>query len=317
MKEMPLVSVVIPAYNAEDTIKECVASVCSQSYQNIEILIINDGSTDMTQMILDSISQRDSRIIVRQIENQGVSNARNTGIGNSRGEYVTFVDSDDIISYDYVAVLVNNMIEYDVDMSSVGMVKSSTYSDMLFSDNDTIVYRGEEVYEELFNSYEGFVCGKLYKTYLIVSNDINFEQDIKMCEDLVFNIRYLLCCKTVSFNPGKKYYYRQSSNSTINRLDSIVWFDSLCAYKIAIKLLEEHKNAQIEAIANLGMHTCEGIYRVKYARTLDDEIKILISDCTRIVKKRFLNFSFEKKIKIILFRMFPRAVMWYRRRGIK
>jgi glycosyltransferase involved in cell wall biosynthesis len=105
-KNLPLVSVVVPAYNVEKYIYECIKSILNQNYENIEIIIVDDGSTDNTGVIVDELALKDSRVIAIHQNNKGVSAARNRGMDMANGEFIVFVDSDDWISSDHVAYFV-------------------------------------------------------------------------------------------------------------------------------------------------------------------------------------------------------------------
>ena len=117
MKENPLVTIVVPMYNVEKYIEKCINSLLNQTYQNIEIIIINDGTKDNSLAIAERKAKEDRRIKIISQPNQGLSAARNTGIDNASGDYICFVDSDDFIHTDYVKLLLECILENDVDIS--------------------------------------------------------------------------------------------------------------------------------------------------------------------------------------------------------
>ena len=116
----PLISVIIPAYNAEKTIRDCLNAVCSQTYRELEIIVINDGSTDNTAAILDEFRLADSRINAISQCNGGVSSARNTGLLNASGDYIAFVDSDDIAESQMIEILYDGIVSSHSDISICG-----------------------------------------------------------------------------------------------------------------------------------------------------------------------------------------------------
>lgn len=137
-----LVTVIIPAYNTEETIVKCVNSVRRQSYLNIEVLIINDGSTDKTLENLEMLSSIDSRIKIISTTNKGISSARNTGILHSKGSHVCFIDSDDCVDEDYVAYLVGLIKKYNVRMASCQhrvIINGKVKSDMSLSGESSVL----------------------------------------------------------------------------------------------------------------------------------------------------------------------------------
>ena len=117
MNKQPLISVIIPVYNLENYIEKCLDSVLSQTYKNLEILVVDDGSTDSSPSICDKYSQSDSRIQVFHIDNGGAAHARNTALEKMTGEFVTFVDGDDYIDSTYIEKLYNNITDKNADIS--------------------------------------------------------------------------------------------------------------------------------------------------------------------------------------------------------
>lgn len=122
MKNFPDVSVIVPVYNAEKTIIRCVESICKQSYRNIEIILIDDGSSDKSYEICEKLSCQDSRIHVYRQKNKGVSSARNNGINQAKGNYICFVDSDDWVDPDYVEILIKYMVPDGMSVSGISKI---------------------------------------------------------------------------------------------------------------------------------------------------------------------------------------------------
>ena len=116
------ISVIVPAYNVEKYIEQCLNSISNQTYRNLEIIVINDGSTDRTREIIENLSIKDQRIRVINQENKGLVLTREVGIKLSTGEYITFVDGDDTIKNDMYERLINNLLKYDADISHCGML---------------------------------------------------------------------------------------------------------------------------------------------------------------------------------------------------
>ena len=118
----PLISVIIPIYNVETFLPSCIESVINQTYENLEIILIDDGSTDKSGKICDKYSENDSRITVIHKDNEGVAEARNTGIENMSGEYFCFVDGDDYVDNEYISEMYSLTKEYDADISMCSYV---------------------------------------------------------------------------------------------------------------------------------------------------------------------------------------------------
>lgn len=117
MENRELISVVVPVYNVKPYLSECVYSILNQKYSNLELILVDDGSTDGSGTMCDELSETDKRIKVLHIENGGPSAARNAGVKAAKGDYISFVDSDDIVSEDYLKILYENAVAFDADVS--------------------------------------------------------------------------------------------------------------------------------------------------------------------------------------------------------
>ena len=188
----PLVSVIIPLYNSVDSIKTCIESIESQTYTNIEVVIIDDGSLDNSYDVCSVLTKQYKNIILTKQNNKGVSAARNRGLTVASGEYITFVDSDDAVDRKYVEILVRKMnrnvmtaCSFDVFDSDIPIVDigDSTTREMSKSEAEKSVYSSRGM--------SGFVWGKLFDARLIKNQKIKFDENIAICEDLLFCIAYL------------------------------------------------------------------------------------------------------------------------------
>lgn len=200
-----LISVVVPAFNIDKYIERCIKSILNQTYSNLEIIIVDDGSTDNTANIIDEYALKDYRIIPIHKENGGVSSARMEGIHRASGDWIGFVDGDDVIETNMYEVLMNNAIKYNADISHCGY-------QMVFPDRHILKFHGtgkkinanteEGLYNLLKADYvEPGLCNKLYKKSLFegFENSDLWDCNIKYNEDLLMN--YILFKKT------KKSYY--------------------------------------------------------------------------------------------------------------
>ena len=215
------ITVIVPVYNVENYLRKCLDSIIAQTYKNIEIIVVNDGSTDASGQICQEYTQIDNRIVYIEKENGGLSEARNVGLDKMTGSYVTFIDSDDWAELDYVEILYKKIIEYQADIS-VGNYYSynedeETYYFHIYGDSYyEKVYDNISIFENLYESQEmkSFALisawGKLYKAKLF--DYLRFEKG-KLGEDGYFNQKmYLSVNKVVYLNKGL-YAYRQRSGS--------------------------------------------------------------------------------------------------------
>lgn len=208
------VSIVIPVYNASKYLSKCLDSVINQSYRDIEIILVDDGSTDNSGKICDDYADNDKRIAVLHGKNSGVSTARNNGIKSSTGEYVTFVDSDDIIHPDYIKKLVNNLND---DVLPVCQIENF-YDEVIFLDNEKEKIKLDKShFIELCKwTLLNTPCCKLYNLDIIRKNKILFDAKLSLGEDLLFNFDYLNYIDKITIVNQKLYYYRRSENDTLS-----------------------------------------------------------------------------------------------------
>lgn len=215
------ITVIVPVYNVEHYLDKCLDSLINQTYKNLEIIVINDGSTDNSGTICQEYAQKDNRIIYIEKKNGGLSDARNVGLDKMTGSYVTFIDSDDWVEPDYVEVLYNKLIEYQADIA-IGNYYSYNEDEAMYYfhiDGESYyekVYDNISIFENLYDSKQmkSFslisAWGKLYKAKLF--DDILFDKG-KLGEDGYINQKlYLLVQKVIYINQGL-YAYRQRSGS--------------------------------------------------------------------------------------------------------
>ena len=228
------ITVIVPVYNVENYLDKCLDSLVNQTYKNLEIIVINDGSIDNSGIICQEYAQKDNRIVYIEKENGGQSEARNMGLDRMTGSYVTFVDSDDWIELDYVEILYKKITEYQADIA-VGNYYSfneteGMYYFHIFGDSyHEKVYDNVSIFENLYESQEmkSFalisVWGKLYKADLV--KHLRFDIG-KLGEDGYLNQKiYLLAEKTIYLNKGL-YAYRQREGSS-SRIWTEKWMHAL------------------------------------------------------------------------------------------
>jgi glycosyltransferase involved in cell wall biosynthesis len=218
----PLVSIIIPIYNAEKFMCRCLDSCSAQTYGNIEILMVNDGSSDESGNICEKYSQMDKRFITLSQENKGVSEARNNGIIHTKGKYITFADSDDWLAPDAISEYVERVTEDKTDFVIAGFLRVINDVTIPMSDikEDLLITRehfAECMSDAPADFYYGVVWNKLYRTEIIVQHHIFFSPRFKWCEDFLFNLEYLqyitneYCISTIK---KPLYFYVKRLGST-------------------------------------------------------------------------------------------------------
>ena len=223
--DFDLVSIIIPIFNSEKYILKCLNSLKQQSYSNIEVIIVNDGSTDNTKTICQDYIIYDKRFHLINTQHMGVSHARNVGIKLSKGQFILFVDGDDFVSYDYVETLVRSIKVYNVDLVCTDYYTvENNEIDYGFSNKKTEILDNTEVLDNiaainlLHNDkyFRGYLWNKIFVKQIIIANNLTFNTEIKIWEDMLFCLEYLLCIKNVAYVRKCIYYYVIHSNSTMN-----------------------------------------------------------------------------------------------------
>lgn len=212
------INVIVPVYNSEKTIKRCIDSILAQSFDDFDLLLIDDGSTDSSGMICDEYAQKDTRIRVFHKQNGGVSSARNFGLSKANGEWVTFVDSDDWVKEGFLQNMASH-IGNDVDLvisyankyCKEEVIKTKDYADKLIHTAG---------YSELFTKYdlkENSECwAKLYKMDVIKKNGIYFDEKIAFGEDSIFVYAFVSYSQNVAI-AGRKYYSCQDTPLSLSK----------------------------------------------------------------------------------------------------
>ncbi len=217
---MPAVSIIIPAYNAETGIERCVRSILDQEYKDLEVLVVDDGSKDLTGEILDNIAEEDARVVVIHKENGGVSAARNTAIKQAKGKYIQFSDADDWMAKEATKLLVRTMEEKQCDMVVADfyrVVKDNVSRKGNISQEKPMTRQeyAEYMMESPADYYYGVLWNKLYKKEIIDTYNICMDESLQWCEDFVFNLEYVLHADTIAALPVPVYYYVKTEGSLV------------------------------------------------------------------------------------------------------
>lgn len=252
MAENALISVIVPVYNTQEYLKRCVDSILGQSYSNIEIILVNDGSTDNSGRICDEFAQNDSRIKVIHKQNGGLSDARNAGIAVAKGKRICFVDSDDMISSRFVEILNNLAEESGSPIVQCGMQRFSKVSDISYEESakDFKIENGRLVVNQM-NTLDIVAWNKLYEIRLF--DDIKFPKG-RIHEDLATTYKLFDLAGQVCKTENKLYYYYTNQNGITgskiknNKLDLLYIYLEQYEY---FKNKPQYKNACLAAANNL------------------------------------------------------------------
>lgn len=301
--ERDLVSVIIPVYNVEDYLDNCINSVINQSYKNLEIILVDDGSTDSCSKKCDNWRKKDKRIKVIHKENGGLSSARNVGIDLSTGSYITFIDSDDDIEYDYIEYLYSLIKKYNAKMSicsySVIKNKVTNWGINLEEKNLSTVECLDNLLCE--KGFSVSACAKMYEKTLF--DDIIFP-DGKVCEDNGTTYKLIMKCANIAYGNKSKYNYYIHDNSITTssfnekKLDLIELVDAMCEeiMKVYPELINSVEKKKCSARFSILRQILESKNSNEYNHIQKDVIKYLKKNKKNI----FYNPKSSKRDKIAI-----------------
>lgn len=213
MNEM--ISIIVPVYNVSAYIGKCLDSLTEQTYQNVEIIVVDDGSTDNSGEICNQYMKKfPDKIRCIHTKNHGLSAARNVGINYANGKYIAFVDSDDWVEPEMFEILLHNLIENDADISSCGMkVDYDEEKKMLYKTTNICNCEQRELFANILDNSKvyGYVCNKLFIRSKI--GNVRFDENLMSCEDMDFTVRYAKNCKKGVYTLSEYYHYRQRKDS--------------------------------------------------------------------------------------------------------
>lgn len=212
-----LVSIIIPVYNAELYLRECLISVIKQSYRNLEILLIDDGSTDSSGTICDEYAAIDKRVKVTHKSNGGVSSARNSGIEIASGDYIYFADADDILFPETISILCDLISTNDIAMCM--MQKFDTIAEIQpFYTNDYTIMEMDEILQDVLiqKKSAGYLFNKMFRSSIIKQKELHFNTKVHNCEDELFILEYLNEDTKAAFCNSIVYAYRNTPGSALN-----------------------------------------------------------------------------------------------------
>lgn len=220
----PLISIIVPAYNAEKTFNRCVDSILQQTFTDWELLLIDDGSKDSSGDICDEYARNDSRIKVFHKENGGVSSARNTGLENAKGIWIAFVDSDDYVKRDYLknllshtSVTIDLVISYAEVHDENGFKVERYPSKLVTNENFDFIFIENDM------NWHTSPWSKLYKRNIIEENHLRFCEGMHIGEDAVFLYSYMLCANNIYISSDTDYcYFAYTPGSLTKRVNSLM-----------------------------------------------------------------------------------------------
>lgn len=311
-KEVGLITVIIPVYNVEKYLEDSVRSVMNQTYRNLSIICVNDGSTDGSLAILEKLATEDNRIVIINQENRGLGGARNTGIKNTTSEWICFMDSDDKLRIDTFEIL-SKIIDSDIDLIHFG-------TEIIHEEGVATIKSDEKYYaikhkgltkvtDSLFLNSDTSACNKLFRKSTIDKHNLHFEKILY--EDFQFTHQYLAVSKNVYYIPEKLYMYLRRSNSIMSEtfkktpraIDHLYAYNYVYEFLEKNNLLNNHRESMVKLFCDCYFFVIKFGSKeiipnaVKYATELYEKYTILQEEIIRTTQNKTVVFKIKKKLK--------------------
>ena len=298
-----LISIIVPVYNAEKYLNKCIKSIINQTYKKLEIILIDDGSTDNSGKIIDKWQKEDSRIIVIHKENEGFSEARNIGIIKSKGKYLSFIDNDDYIEVDFIESLYKSIIQNDSQIAAGGYIYETYTKQEIRYAREIYIENAEETLKRMFTTKDISICiwDKLYKRELF--DNIKFPIG-KIHTD--FKVLYQLVSKSNKISHINKagYHYIQRGGSIMH---SDIAFEQLTDI-IEEELIQDVKNKYPDILAEaecFWIIALNNYVVISFKRKMYEEHKLLKEKLRqyipRILKNSKINLGIKLKSILIIY----------------
>lgn len=298
------ISIIVPVYNVEKYLNRCLDSIINQSFNDFELILINDGSTDKSGIICDKYAQIDKRVRVIHKKNEGVSLTRNLGISIAKGDYITFIDSDDWIEQDFLKKAIEYIKENNVSILITGFVFENNKKIFnIFNGKKDEIILNNEIKKEFLkqNKFSWTVYDKFYKKEII--KKYKFDSRFKIGEDMLFCWQMFKNVEEIGYLPLYKYHYDISASQTMTSDFSLKWFDGIKVKKMIYKDVK-NISRELELLARI-------VYIVEMVVLSKKAMMSNRNGVERLIK--LLQYYIRKNIYIVL--LYPRSnIITFRQR---
>lgn len=305
------ISIIVPVYNAEKYLKQCLDSIKEQTFTNWEAILVDDGSTDNSGKICEEYSETDNRFTVIHQHNQGASTARNIGIERANGDWITFIDADDYVDANYLECLYkhNDYAEKTLIIQGLKQISNNRIANNIEFAEETLTGKDvEKAFDGLRIFEHGYTVAKLYNNRMIQQKNIRFDKDISYSEDMLFMMEYILGCETIKFVEGSGYnYVVDASNLSLkynqfeseyhlfNKYDKL---NNAIAQKFSFKPTEN-------SLRNGAMILMRSLYSIYINKSKNSKDRLNIIKGIR--KKKYTYIKEYYKPQIVLFKVIKLA----------
>lgn len=294
-----LISVIVPVYNIVEYLPRCLDSILNQTYSNLEVIVISDGSTDGTDNVIKEYAEKDSRVVPVFKENSGVSDTRNKGLDIAKGDYIGFVDGDDYIEPNMYEILLNNAVENDADISHCGYQRVfPTRVDYYYNTGKKVIQDNKKGIRDIIvgDYVEPGIWNKLYRKSTI--ENVFMPADIKINEDVLFNFyAFSIARKSIYFDMPLYNYVLRDGSASQSKVNRNILFDPVIVSKIIFNECSEKFNTLKGFSYQRYFYCVVGMFRSVYRNKLSDfldeayEYKKELLDVT-------VNFQIKRRLKI-------------------
>ncbi len=298
MNAMDLVSVIVPVYNVESFLKRCLDSLVNQTYKNLDIILIDDGSTDNSGALCDEYVSKDNRFRVIHKENGGLSDARNVGIEKAQGQYITCIDSDDFVSKYYIENLYFAIKQSGSKISCCGFIEYHDNDvlsvDKRVSNKDVVILDRVDFYEKMLyqRGMEVTVCAKMYDA--VVFDDVRFPKG-RLYEDTATIYKLVEKTETIVVIPNLDYFYYQRTGSIVRsefnprKMDFITYTAEMCSY-----LVDKYPELEKAAKSRYYSACCNVLFQIPKG-TFENEEKYIWNEMKSIRREILFDRNSRKK----------------------
>lgn len=310
---MDLVSIIVPVYNVKEYLPKCLDTIINQTYKNIEIILVDDGSTDDSGSICDEYAGKDERIKVIHKDNGGVSTARNCGLRVAQGKYIGFIDSDDTVDKEYIEVLVNSYSKGNIELSLCNI--RDIYPDRISEKREVTTQLSGKFYDDyhkLINLLRVPVV-KLYRADVLKEYALFFREDVNSAEDQIFNFQYYRFVKLYYYNDIALYNYHHRFNNSLSQIRTIKAYKNNLE-KLRLEKLFLEENQIVNGNVVLANHAIDIIGEFAFLDNVTDykSFKNILKEALIYIDLDSNMPSFKRKVYLwLLDKKFYRAIYWY------
>lgn len=297
-KNNPKISVIVPIYNAEKHLHRCIDSILNQTFTDLEVLLINDGSTDSSGCICNEYAKKDFRVRVFHKENGGVASARNVGLENMQGDFVIHCDSDDFITPNMLDAMYKHILHNNADILICDFYYLNKSNKKQYRVQKPTSFNGQGIISDmLLGRLHGSTWNKLVRTDIIKENNLLFIDKVDYCEDLLFNTQVLCLTNSVCYLPQAFYNYCYNPTSIVqninkNKVDSIIKYIDLLHEKLSPNFKQELAIHTLQMKKNI---LNSRVYSYDFVRSYYEEYNSLYKESNLHIYYKILFFFLFKK----------------------